>query len=66
MTVAISRLRPDWLDVEGGGPCSRTGHGEEGPAVFEWEGEHYLFASHLTGQSWAARGLAAAAAAAAA
>lgn len=48
MTIAVSRLHPDWLATEGT-VCSTTGHGAEGPAVFKWSGRHYIFASHLTG-----------------
>lgn len=50
MTIAVSRLRPDWL-ATAGSICSRTGLGAEGPAVFRHSGRHYIFASHLTG--WA-------------
>ncbi|PSC71307.1 glycosyl hydrolase family 43 [Micractinium conductrix] len=49
MTIAVSRLHPDWLDTDG--LCSKTGLGAEGPAVFHANGRHYIFASHLTG--WA-------------
>ncbi|KAL4447267.1 hypothetical protein ABPG77_007300 [Micractinium sp. CCAP 211/92] len=47
-TLAVSKLRDDWLDTTGS-LCSETHVAAEGPAVFRHRGRHLIFTSHLTG-----------------
>ncbi|KAL4443631.1 hypothetical protein ABPG75_011368 [Micractinium tetrahymenae] len=47
-TLAVSKLRDNWLDTTGS-LCSETHVAAEGPAVFRHAGRHYVFTSHLTG-----------------